>query len=74
VTDEGWEYRLVIQKQPGARAEPLTIRIDLPEGASVIEATEGAVVEGDRVRYETTLVTDLELRVRYELAGGGTDG
>jgi hypothetical protein len=73
-TDDGWEYRLVIQKQPGARAEPLSIRIDLPEGASVIEATEGAVVDGDRVRYETTLVTDLELRVLYELAEGGTDG
>ena len=74
LTDGGWEYRLVVQKQPGARAEPLTVRIDLPTGASVIEASEGAVVDGDRVLYETTLVSDLELRVLYELPGGETDG
>ena len=67
-TDEGWEYSLVIQKQPGARAVPLSVRIDLPDGATVIEATDGMEIDGDRLRYETEMTQDVELRVLYELA------
>ena len=66
-TDAGWEYRLVIQKQPGARPSPLTVRVDLPDGATVLETSEGAVIDGDRVRLEADLDRDLELVVRYEL-------
>ena len=66
-TDGGWEYRLVIQKQPGARPFPTSVRINLPDGAAVIEATEGATVDGDRVRYEADLDKDIELRVLYQL-------
>jgi hypothetical protein len=69
-TEQGWEYSLVIQKQPGARAVPLEVRIDVPDGATVLEATEGMTVDGDRLRYETQLDRDVELRVLYELAAG----
>ena len=69
LTDEGWEYRLVIQKQPGARSLPVSVRIDLSPGAVVLDATQGAVVDGERVRYETDLTSDVELRVLYELTG-----
>lgn len=68
-TDEGWEYRLLIQKQPGARSVPVSVRIDLPPGAVVTDATEGVVVDGERARFETDLTSDVELRVLYELAG-----
>jgi hypothetical protein len=65
--EAGWEYRLVVQKQPGARSIPLTVRVDLPEGATVIEASDGAQIEGERVRFQTDLAGDVELRVLYEL-------
>ena len=67
--DGAWEYRLVIQKQPGARAGPVVIRIELPEGSSVIEASDGAAVEGDRVSLQSNLATDIEMRVLYTLPG-----
>jgi hypothetical protein len=69
-TDSGWEYRLVLQKQPGAAPEPLRIRIDLPDGATVVEASPGGVVTGDQVVFEATLIRDLEIMLRYELADG----
>jgi hypothetical protein len=67
--EDGWEYRLVVQKQPGARPHSLTVRVDLPDGATVTEASEGAVVSDDAVRLETTLETDVELWIRYTLPG-----
>ena len=70
-TEAGWEYRLVIQKQPGARPFPTSVRINLPDGAAVVEATDGATVDGDRVRYEADLDKDIELRVLYQLAAAG---
>jgi len=66
-TETGWEYRLDVQKQPGARAEHLTVRVDLPPGADVTEVSDGGVVEGGRVVLDTTLTTDLEFLVRYTL-------
>jgi hypothetical protein len=70
-TDAGWEYRLLVQKQPGSREVPLSVRVDLPTGAEVLEMTEGMVMDGDRLRYEAELAQDVELRVLYELPAGG---
>ena len=66
-TDAGWEYRLVIQKQPGARTSPIKVRIELPAGATLLEASDGLQANGERLLYEGELDTDLELRVLYEL-------
>jgi len=65
--EDGWEYRLVVQKQPGARRSPLAIRIDLPEGATVTDAPEGAEVRDERVSLEALLDRDVEVVVRYTL-------
>jgi hypothetical protein len=65
--EDGWTYDLVIQKQPGARPLPLAVRIDLPEGATVIEAPEDAVVADGRVRLERSLERDQVVRLRYDL-------
>ena len=65
--DDGWAYDLVIQKQPGARAVPLSIRIDLPDGATVTDAPPDAVVEDGRVSVERSLDRDQVVRVRYDL-------
>ena len=66
-TDSGWEYRLTMQRQPGARPENATARVDLPRGAVVNDVTEGATVEGERVTFETTMTTDTDLLITYEL-------
>jgi hypothetical protein len=67
-TADGWRYELLIQKQPGARGVPLTVRVELPDGATVAEVSEDAVVDGRTVSLETDLTTDVRLRVEYELA------
>lgn len=66
-TASGWEYRLTLQRQPGARPEAATARVDLPAGAVVTAMTDGANVDGERVTFETILTTDAELRIAYEL-------
>jgi hypothetical protein len=65
--EDGWEYRLFVQKQPGARDEPWTFRVDLPAGAEVIEVPEGAEVRDGRVFHQAVLDQDLELVLRYRL-------
>ncbi len=72
--DGVWTYRLTIQKQPGAAPEPLSIRIGLPDGAGVVDATDGVVVEDDRATFESTLTEDLVLEIKYTLAEEGKDG
>jgi hypothetical protein len=66
-TDDGWLYQLVVQKQPGARPVPLSVSVDLPEGAVVGEVSDGAVVAGSQVRLQADLASDVELRVAYTL-------
>lgn len=68
-TDDGdaWEYRLTVQKQPGARPEPWSFRVDLPAGAQVLEAPPDARIDGERVRFDALLDRDLEFVVRYTL-------
>jgi hypothetical protein len=68
MTADGWRYELLIQKQPGARSAPLTVRVKLPEGATVAEVSEGATVDGSTVSLEADLTTDVRLRVDYDLA------
>lgn len=66
-TAEGWEYVLTLQRQPGARPEPVSVRVDLPDGARVIETSEGAAVEEASVAFDLRLETDERIRVRYTL-------
>jgi hypothetical protein len=66
-TPEGWVYELVVQKQPGARTVPLSIRVGLPEGAVVSDVSDGAVADGGEVRLEADLDSDVELRIAYAL-------
>ncbi len=61
------EYRLLIQKQPGAAAHPVTLSIALPEGAKLIRAE----LDGEELKaldeIETDLRRDRELVVCYRL-------
>ncbi len=66
-TQEGWLYELVVQKQPGARTLPLSLGIDLPDGATVTSLTDGLEVGEGRVSGQIELDGDAVVRVEYEL-------
>lgn len=61
-------YRLTVQKQPGLRPGPLRLRITLPPGAALIEASPGLRVEGGSASVETTFDRDVVVVVRYRPA------
>ncbi len=54
-------YRLKIQKQPGTQGVAITVRVHLPDSATIQTVPPGAVVQGQNILIETALVTDLEL-------------
>jgi hypothetical protein len=62
-----WVYRLKVQKQPGTLAVPITVRIRLPQNASVIRTPGGAAVEGSDILLETDLRVDLQIEVLYQV-------
>jgi hypothetical protein len=62
-------YRLTIQKQPGLRPGPLRVRISLPSGATVIDASPGLDVVGATATVQTTFDRDVVLVIRYRPAG-----
>ncbi len=61
------DYRLLVQKQPGAAALPLAITVRPPEGARIVSLwLDGRRLEGAPATVETDLSQDRELLVRYE--------
>jgi hypothetical protein len=66
-TGNDWLYRLTIQKQPGTLSEPVTVRVTLPTGASLVSAPEGASTSGNMIVVSRSVDTDLQLDVRYTL-------
>jgi hypothetical protein len=63
-----WTYRLLVQKQPGARMWPLRVTLVLPPGARLLDAQPHPAKQsaGD-LTFELSLNRDQELRVQYEL-------
>jgi hypothetical protein len=59
-------YQLVVQKQPGTRAVPVTIRIHLPDNVSIKSIPQGAVIQSQNVLFQTNLQTDLEFEVVFK--------
>lgn len=60
-------YSLKIQKQPGTVGVPITIRLHLPNGATVLALPPGAVVENLNILFQTALVTDLQLEFVFQI-------
>ena len=58
-------YRLKIQKQPGTQGVAITIRLHLPNGATPQTLPPGAVVEGQNILLQSSLVTDLVLEFTF---------
>lgn len=69
--DDVVTYRLVVQKQPGLRPGPLRLRIAIPAGATILDASPGLRVTGESATVEMTFVRDVEVVVRYRLAPAG---
>jgi hypothetical protein len=64
---EGQEYRLLVQKQPGTSADPLQVKVVLPEGAGVLSSEPQPSEQRQGVcsfalHLQTDRVLTLELR------------
>jgi hypothetical protein len=60
-------YRLTVQKEAGRPAEPLSVTVTVPEGATILEVSAGMAVNGRTAILRTTPATDVQLWVRYSL-------
>jgi hypothetical protein len=60
-------YRLKVAKQPGTIANPIIIRVHLPNGTSLEAPVPGAIVEGNHLYLETDLREDLFLELNLLL-------
>jgi len=60
-------YRLRVFKQPGTRPELLRVTVGLPAGATFVDASLPARLDGGQVIIDTTLATNLDVAVRYRL-------
>ena len=59
-------YDLRVVRQAGANLRELTVRVALPEGAVLVEATPAPErVDGDTIIFRTTLDTDKRFNVTY---------
>ena len=59
-------YHLLIQKQPGTKEIPITVRIHLPNNAVIQKAPSGAVIQIPNILYQTNLRTDIGLDVVFQ--------
>ncbi len=62
-------YRLLVQKQPGTLAQPVTVQVRLPSGASLISASPtpaaSYVLDQPILEFQLTLATDEWVEVIY---------
>ena len=60
-------YRLKIQKQPGTQGVAITVRVHLPNGATIQTVPLGAVAQDQNILLQVNLVTDLELEFVFSI-------
>jgi hypothetical protein len=63
-------YRLTVQKEAGRPAEPLSVRVTVPQGSTVLGTSAGMAVNGRTATLQTTAAADVQLWVRYSLPKG----
>ena len=65
-----YQYRLLIQKQPGTPPERATVLVQLPTGAQLAEASPGEPRrQGSWLRFDLTMTGDQLVRVQFALPG-----
>lgn len=62
-----YTYRLKVQKQPGMIANPLVIRIHLPNLSHVESVNFDALIQGENLLIETDLRTDVYLELTFSV-------
>ena len=67
--DGVFTYYLTIQKQPGLLPGPVSLTINLPRGATVLDQSAGMALRGLTLTATATLDRDLTVAVRYRLPG-----
>lgn len=61
-----YNYHLQVRKQAGTTAEPISIRVTLPEGAKLRDVTpRPAKVSGDVLLFQLKLESDISIDVEY---------
>lgn len=60
------EYYLLVQKQPGTHADPLTLEFTAPFGQRVVYATDSSKMSESLASWRGDLLTNVELRVGVE--------
>ena len=65
ITNGEGAYTLTIQKQPGMRPEPLTLRIHVPVGARITALSGGLRIRDGVATLSTTLTRDLQVAIRF---------
>lgn len=65
-----YEYRLLVQKQPGTPDEPVSVFVELPRGAVLEDASPGgATIDGRWVRMDAVPETDVLFKVQFRSGG-----
>jgi hypothetical protein len=59
-------YHLLIEKQPGTKEIPITVRVHLPNSVLIKKVTQGAVIQSPNILYQTNLQTDVRLDVVFQ--------
>ena len=60
-------YELKIQKQPGTKATPVTLRVHIPGNARIQQAPPGAVIQNNSILLQTDLRTDQVIKILFSL-------
>ncbi len=64
--DDSVTYNLHVQKQPGTIAVPITIVLDLPENAQIVESSLPGKLENDSWTLITDLRQDIALTIKFQ--------
>jgi hypothetical protein len=66
-----WRYRLLLQKQPGTRADPVNVQITLPPGAQVIRVSPSPAaqytLERQLLEFRLNLSVDRWIEIIYRM-------
>ena len=65
-----FEYRLLVQKQPGMDEDRVTVAVELPSGAELLTASPAPTArEGRWVVMDFSLDSDTEVVVAFKVSG-----
>lgn len=67
INDGLWTYRLTVQKQPGTKAHPLDITVNLPFDTQLVDANPEGVFDKHSWHFEGALRNDIEVLLIFSV-------